>query len=427
MVVHSAPTAGDVIFGAELRAMAGQGRIRLVEKHTDTDGMLDVARLDDLVDDVTERQTWACGPAGMLDALEQHWAEAGIADRLHTERFRATVVSAGDGGLVNFTKSDTTVDADGADTLLDAGEAAGVLMPSGCRMGICFGCVAPLREGAVRDLRNGEITTAAPGTASPSRPACPPPRARATSISERPQRQGVTMTTLQAAQTDPIAHLTAEDIENIGRELDAIRAATCSPTAASATPPTSARSSTGSASSNSAAAPCCCSRCSRRPGSLGTAGLSISKILENMEIGHNVLHGQWDWMRDPKIHSTTWEWDNVSPSEQWKHSHNELHHTYTNVLGKDNDLGYGIMRVDEDQRWMPFYLAQPLWNFINACLFEYGIAAYDLELGKHFKGRVTRRSSAATAQRCSAKIRKQVAQGLRRCTRCCPGRPRSRR
>ncbi len=134
--------------------MAAQGRIRLVEKHTDTDGMLDVARLDDLVDDVAERQTWACGPAGMLDALEQHWAEAGIADRLHTERFRATVVSAGEGGLVTFTKSDTTVDADGADTLLDAGEAAGVLMPSGCRMGICFGCVAPLRQGAVRDLRN---------------------------------------------------------------------------------------------------------------------------------------------------------------------------------------------------------------------------------------------------------------------------------
>ena len=104
-----------------------------------------------------------------------------------------------------------------------------------------------------------------------------------------------------------------------------------------------------------------------------------------MEIGHNVMHGQWDWMRDPKIHSTTWEWDNASPSEQWKHSHNELHHTYTNVIGKDNDLGYGIMRVDEDQRWVPFYLAQPLWNFINACFFEYGIAAYDLELGKNLR------------------------------------------
>ena len=106
-----------------------------------------------------------------------------------------------------------------------------------------------------------------------------------------------------------------------------------------------------------------------------------------MEIGHNVMHGQWDWMRDPKIHSTAWEWDNASPSSMWKHSHNQLHHTFTNVLGRDNDLGYGIMRVDEDQRWSPFYLGQPLYNFLNACFFEYGIAAYDLEIGKVLKGR----------------------------------------
>ena len=82
---------------------------------------------------------------------------------------------------------------------------------------------------------------------------------------------------------------------------------------------------------------------------LGTATLSVAKILENMEIGHNVLHGQWDWMRDPKIHSAVWEWDHASPADLWKRSHNELHHTYTNVLGLDNDLGYGVMRVDEDQ------------------------------------------------------------------------------
>ena len=122
---------------------------------------------------------------------------------------------------------------------------------------------------------------------------------------------------------------------------------------------------------------------------LGTVGLSVAKILENMEIGHNVMHGQWDWMRDPKIHSQAWEWDNASPSELWKHSHNELHHTFTNVLGRDNDLGYGIMRVDEDQRWYPMYALQPLWNFLNACFFEYGIAAYDLELGKHLREKST--------------------------------------
>ena len=119
---------------------------------------------------------------------------------------------------------------------------------------------------------------------------------------------------------------------------------------------------------------------------VGTAGLSTAKILENMEIGHNVLHGQWDWMRDPKIHSTTWEWDHVSPASSWKHAHNELHHTYTNVVGKDNDLGYGIMRVDESQRWSLPLLGQPLYNALNAVVFQFGIAAYDLELGAQLKG-----------------------------------------
>jgi linoleoyl-CoA desaturase len=129
-----------------------------------------------------------------------------------------------------------------------------------------------------------------------------------------------------------------------------------------------------------------------------------------MEIGHNILHGQWDWMRDPKIHSTTWEWDMASPAEQWKHSHNELHHTYTNVVGKDNDLGYGIMRVDEDQKWIPLYLAQPLWNFVNACFFEYGIAAYDLELGKNLATKERRNDPKfkAAAKQVLKKIRKQA-------------------
>jgi linoleoyl-CoA desaturase len=114
---------------------------------------------------------------------------------------------------------------------------------------------------------------------------------------------------------------------------------------------------------------------------LGTAALALAKILDNMEIGHNVLHGQWDWMRDPKIHSTTWDWDHASPPEQWKRAHNERHHTYTNILGMDNDLGYGIMRVDENQPWEPRFLVQPIWNLVNACIFEWGIATYDLDLG----------------------------------------------
>jgi ferredoxin-NADP reductase len=163
VLVHSAPTAADVIFGAELRALAAAGRIRLVELHTDTEGMLDAAGLQALVPDLAERTAWACGPLGMLEMLERHYESEGRSELLHTERFRPRVLVTGKGGTVNFTGSGTVVDADGATPILDAAEAAGVLMPSGCRMGICFGCVLPLREGAVRDLRNGEVTTAAPG------------------------------------------------------------------------------------------------------------------------------------------------------------------------------------------------------------------------------------------------------------------------
>ena len=163
VVVHSAPTAEDVIFGGELRMLARQGRIRLIEVHTRTEGRLDPARLADLVGDLGSRNTWACGPAEFLESLEAHWATTGIAAPLRTERFRSALIATGEGGTVTFTTTGTTADADGSTSLLETGEAAGVLMPSGCRMGICFGCVAPLRRGAVRDLRNGALTTAAEG------------------------------------------------------------------------------------------------------------------------------------------------------------------------------------------------------------------------------------------------------------------------
>ncbi len=163
VVVHSAPTSDDVIFAGELRALAGAGRVRLVEKHTDVDGMLSADELATLVPDLAERETWACGPAGMLDALEGLFAARGIPERLHTERFRPAVLVTGEGGTVSFTIQALTVEADGGVPILDAGEAAGVLMPSGCRMGICFGCVVPLRSGIVRDLRDGAVTTAAEG------------------------------------------------------------------------------------------------------------------------------------------------------------------------------------------------------------------------------------------------------------------------
>jgi len=197
------------------------------------------------------------------------------------------------------------------------------------------------------------------------------------------------MTTIQKKSDNPIAHLSAEDIEQLGKELDAIRQEVIDSRGASDA--AYIRRLIKTQRSLELGSRIVLLASIFPPAWLvGTAGLSVAKILENMEIGHNVLHGQWDWMRDPKIHSTTWEWDMATPAVDWKHSHNELHHTYTNVIGKDNDLGYGIARVDEEQPWHPMYLGQPLWNFINACFFEYGIAAYDLELGATIKKKKTK-------------------------------------
>jgi NADPH-dependent stearoyl-CoA 9-desaturase len=121
----------------------------------------------------------------------------------------------------------------------------------------------------------------------------------------------------------------------------------------------------------------------------GVGMLALAKILENMEIGHNVSHAQWDWMRDPNIQSGSWEWDHFCPSDQWKHAHNVVHHTWTNVLGKDDDVGYGLLRLFPEQRWKPFYLGQPLYAFLLAVLFELGIAIQELRLGRIFAGKST--------------------------------------
>jgi linoleoyl-CoA desaturase len=122
---------------------------------------------------------------------------------------------------------------------------------------------------------------------------------------------------------------------------------------------------------------------------LGALMLGLAKILENMEIGHNILHAQWDWMRDPQIQSGTWEWDSVCPSDQWKHSHNVVHHTWTNVIGKDRDVGYGMLRITEQQKWHPFYLLQPLSAMVMALLFEWFIALHDLEINRVLAGKRT--------------------------------------
>ena len=261
------------------------------------------------------------------------------------------------------------------------------------------------------------ISPTAPHQVAPAHASTKPhginPRLSVTSATPRPQRPALK----KSGRPNPAAHLTPEQIEGIGHELDALR-----------------KEVMDSRGERDAAYIRKVIKVQRylemgsravllfsnvkvkgvRPAWwLGTAGLSVAKILENMEIGHNVMHGQWDWMRDPKIHSTAWEWDNASPSSQWKHSHNEIHHTFTNVLGRDNDLGYGILRVDEDQRWSLFYLFQPIWHVGNALLFEYSIAAYDLELGGYLakKNRMSEEEKAkfrADAKEVVAKIKRQA-------------------
>ena len=127
----------------------------------------------------------------------------------------------------------------------------------------------------------------------------------------------------------------------------------------------------------------------------GVSLIALGKVLENMELGHNILHGQWDWMRDPDIHSTTWEWDFVAPARGWQHTHNDLHHTWTNVIGKDRDVGYNILRVSADQPWRPRDVFNPIVTATMAPVFEWGIASYDLEWDQYKAGHKSREATMA--------------------------------
>ncbi|MGU3432944.1 fatty acid desaturase family protein [Actinomycetes bacterium M1A6_2h] len=141
----------------------------------------------------------------------------------------------------------------------------------------------------------------------------------------------------------------------------------------------------------------------------GTAALGVAKILENMEIGHNVMHGQWDWMNDPDIHSSVWDWDTASTAASWKHSHNYVHHTYTNIRGKDKDLGYEIMRIDPSQKWSPVYLAQPFYNLILMAFFEWGVALHDLDIDAIRRGEKPMKDLVEDLKGIAVKGRKQIA------------------
>ena len=154
--IHSAPTTAASLFREERLALAGRHPgLRLIENFDDQHGILDVDRMTEACPDWESREAWVCGPAPMLSAAEQRWEHAKLARRLHLERFSAVLTKSAEGGRVTFDASGKVADVDGATTLLEAGEAAGIQMPFGCRMGICHTCVVPLKKGIVKDLRNG--------------------------------------------------------------------------------------------------------------------------------------------------------------------------------------------------------------------------------------------------------------------------------
>ena len=140
----------------------------------------------------------------------------------------------------------------------------------------------------------------------------------------------------------------------------------------------------------------------------GASTLGVAKIIENMEIGHNVMHGQWDWMNDPEIHSSTWEWDMNGVSKHWRFTHNFMHHKYTNILGMDDDVGYGLIRVTRDIRWKPLHLFNLVFNTVLSLLFEWGVGLQHLELGKIFKGRDDRKATMIRVREFSVKAVHQL-------------------
>jgi fatty acid desaturase len=140
----------------------------------------------------------------------------------------------------------------------------------------------------------------------------------------------------------------------------------------------------------------------------GTAALSLSKILDNMEIGHNVMHGQFDWMNDPKLSSKGFEWDTACPADQWRHSHNYMHHTHTNIVGKDRDIGYGVLRMSEDQKWRLYYLGNPVYAALLAFFFQYGVALHDVEVERIAAGETSLKEKRDVLSGIWRKVRRQT-------------------
>ncbi|PBC47721.1 acyl-CoA desaturase [Rhodococcus sp. ACS1] len=209
------------------------------------------------------------------------------------------------------------------------------------------------------------------------------------------------------ADVKEYAHLTEADVEALGRELDAIRREI--EESRGERDARYVRNTIRLQRSLEIGGRAVLFGSRRRPAWLLGAGmLGVSKIIENMELGHNVMHGQWDWMNDPEIHSTSWEWDIHDPSAHWKQTHNYLHHKYTNVLGMDDDVGYGLLRVTRDQRWRPFNTGNLVYNTLLTLFFQWGVAVQHLELGKVVKRGDLSPETKQKAREVGTKIGKQL-------------------
>ncbi|MGH3458319.1 fatty acid desaturase family protein [Aeromicrobium sp.] len=140
----------------------------------------------------------------------------------------------------------------------------------------------------------------------------------------------------------------------------------------------------------------------------GLVLLALAKIIENMEIGHNIMHGQYDWMNDPVINGKSYEWDIVAPSQDWKEGHNFIHHTYTNIHGMDRDIGYNLLRIDTGQPWYATHRFNLPMAFVLMLIFEWGVMYHGVELDEYLSGRMSKEEFRARRSRAFKKIRRQV-------------------
>src|ERR1700751_3378637 len=203
------------------------------------------------------------------------------------------------------------------------------------------------------------------------------------------------------------AHLTDADIENLAVELDAIRL-DIEDSRGERDARYIRRTIAGQRALEVAGRLMLAGSSKRSAWWAGTVSLGLAKIIENMEIGHNVMHGQWNWMNDPEIHSSTWEWDMSAVSKHWRFTHNFQHHKYTNILGMDDDVGYTVLRVTRDEPWEPYNIGNLLFNAILALGFEWGIGLQPIEFGKIFTDGPARETTVLQVREFSAKAGRQV-------------------